>query len=219
MKDSKALIDRSCELLKDVKRIDKTRMADKLSRFDLMDLASRSAHFIQSVTGPRSVYSDHMRTAMKDKILAIQFLSIAGILQAFHKDMVQGHLVNLKHEAEAVVVSEILTQARKLAGTKGVHPAASVIVACAGVEEFLRSWCDAKGISVIEKQRSIAKFAGELRAASLIDLPVERRILSWADYRNDAAHGANWANITPEISNRVLREIDDFVLDNRNILG
>jgi hypothetical protein len=94
-----------------------------------------------------------------------------------------------------------------------------VIVACAGAEEFLRNWCDLKGISVPEKQRSIARFAQELRTAGHIELPVERRICAWADYRNDAAHGANWAKITQEIANRTIREIEEFVLQNRHILG
>lgn len=92
-------------------------------------------------------------------------------------------------------------------------------MACAGVEEFLRNWCEAKEISIPEKQRSLSKFAAELRAAGHIALPVERRISSWADYRNEAAHGANWEKITQEIANRVVREIEEFVLENREVLG
>ena len=127
--------------------------------------------------------------------------------------------MNIRQEVEAVVVSEILGQARKLSKTKGVHPAASVIVACAGVEEFLRNWCEAKEINIPEKQRSLSKFAAELRATGHIALPIERRISSWADYRNDAAHGANWEKITQEIANRVVREIEEFVLESREVLG
>ena len=128
-------------------------------------------------------------------------------------------MVNIRQEVESVVVSEILAQARKLSRTKGVHPAAAVIVACAGAEEFLRNWCDQKSINVPEKQRSLARFAQELRAAHHIELPVERRIGAWADYRNDAAHGANWGKISQEIANRLISEIDEFVLEYRHILG
>jgi hypothetical protein len=211
--------ERSVTLMKKIKEMEAKRTATGVSSYEVADLAARGAHLIASVTGQRSIYSENMRFAQKVKGAIGQFHAVAGVLQAFHLDLTAGHLVNLKMEAEVIVVSEILTQARKLAGTKGVHPAASVIVACAGVEEFLRSWCEAKATVIPEKQRSIAKFAGELRGASQIDLPVERRILSWADYRNDAAHGANWNKITPEIANRLLREIDDFVLEHRHILG
>jgi hypothetical protein len=83
----------------------------------------------------------------------------------------------------------------------------------------LRNWCEENGISIPEKQRSIGKFAAELRAADHVALPVERRISSWADYRNDAAHGANWEKVTQEIANRVIREIEEFILENREVLG
>ena len=215
----KKLVDRSVELLEEVQKIEKVRSTNGVSQFEVNNLASRGANLFQSVTGSKSVYSENLRNALKQKTTPMQYLAVAGVLQAFHLDLSNGHLVNIRHEVEAVVVSEILTQARKLSRTKGVHPAASVIVACAGVEEFLRNWCEEKGIVVLEKQRSISKFASELRSNGHIDLPVERRICSWADYRNDAAHGADWQKITQEIANRVIREIEEFILENRKILG
>lgn len=217
--DVKKLVDRSVELLEEVQKIEKARGTNGVSQFDVNNLASRGANLFQSVVGPKSVYSENLRNALKQKTTVMQYMAVAGVLQAFHLDLSKGHLVNIRHEVEAVVVSEILTQARKLSKTKGVHPAASVIVACAGVEEFLRNWCEEKGIVISEKQRSIGKFASELRSNGHIELPVERRISSWADYRNDAAHGANWQKITQEIANRVIHEIEEFILENRKILG
>lgn len=213
------LVDRSIELLEEVNKIEKVRSTNGVSQFDVNNIASRGANLFQSVAGPKSIYSESLRNALKQKTATSQYLAVAGVLQAFHIDLSKGHLVNIRHEVEAVVVSEILTQARKLLSAKGVHPAASVIVACAGVEEFLRNWCEEKSIVIPEKQRSIGKFAAELRSHNHIELPIERRISSWADYRNDAAHGANWHKITQEIANRVIREIEEFILENRKILG
>ncbi|MFL9976068.1 hypothetical protein [Paraburkholderia graminis] len=219
--DMHALVERSADLLTHLEKLEAKRNAPNgsISLFQVNDLAARSAQLISSVTGAKSVYSENMRNAQRQKGIIPQYFAIGGVLQAFHLDLASGHLANLRHEAETVVVSEILSQARMLIKTKGVHAAAAVIVACAGVEEFLRSWCSVKVGEVPEKQRSLSKFANELRTANEIDLPVERRILSWADYRNDAAHGANWGKITPEIANRVLREIDEFVLEHRHVLG
>ncbi len=217
--DLKKLIDRSVELLEEVQRIESGRNKKEVSQFEVNNLASRGMNLIQSVVGPKSVYYENLRNALKQKWTVSQYMAVSGVLQAFHLDLAKGHLVNIRHEVEAVVVSEILTQARKLSKTKGVHPAAAVIVACAGVEEFLRNWCEEKSIVITEKQRSIAKFASELRSNGHIELPVERRISSWADYRNDAAHGADWQKITQEIANRVIREIEEFILENRKILG
>lgn len=217
--DPKKLHARSVELLKDVQAIEAERATAGVSSFHVNDLASRGANLIQSAVGPKSVYLENIRNAQKQSTTVGRFLSVAGVLQGFHKDLANGHLINIRQEVEAVVVSEILTQARKLSKTKGVHSAPVVMVACAGVEEFLRNWCDIKELKIPEKQRSISKFAAELRAAGHISLPVERRIQSWADYRNDAAHGANWSKITPEIADRVVKEIEDFILESREILG
>jgi hypothetical protein len=217
--DLKKLVERSIELLEEVERIEKVRNGKAVSQFEVNNLASRGMNLIQSVVGPKSAYSENLRNALKPKHTSMQYSAVAGVLQAFHLDLSKGYLVNIRHEVEAVVVSEILSQARKLSKTKGVHPAASVIVACAGVEEFLRNWCEEKGILVSDKQRSIGKFASELRSNGHIELPVERRISSWADYRNNAAHGADWHKITQEIANRVIREIEEFILENRKILG
>jgi len=210
---------RSIDLLEAVQKVEQERQKTGVSLFQVNDLASRGANLIHSVAGSKSSYAENMRNALKQKSTAGQFLAVAGVLQAFHLDVSHGHLVNIRQEVEAVVVSEIISQARKLSRTKGVHPAAAVIVACAGLEEFLRNWCEQKNISVLEKQRSLSRFAQELRGAGYIDLPVERRISSWADYRNDAAHGANWGKITQEIANRVIHEIEEFVLEHRHILG
>ena len=216
---TKKLVERSVELLEDIQQIEKRRGTSSVSQFEVNKLAARGANLFQATAGPRSVYGESMKNALKQKTTAAQYVAVAGVLQAFHLDLTSGHLVNIRHEVEAVVVSEIISQARKLARTKGVHPAAAVIVACAGVEEFLRNWCEEKSISVPEKQRSISKFSAELREQGHIDLPTERRIASWADYRNDAAHGANWAKVTPEIANRMIREIEDFILEHRTVLG
>lgn len=217
--ETKKLIDRSVELLNNVQKVAETRQTGGVSLFQVNDIASRGANLIHSITGSKSVYAENLRNALKLKSPAAQFLSVAGVLQAFHLDLSKGHLVNVRHEIEAVVVSEILTQARKLIRTKGVHPAGAVIVACAAVEEFLRNWCEEKRIVVPEKQRSISKFAQELRANNHIALPVERRIASWADYRNDAAHGANWEKISLETASRIIREIEEFIVESRTVLG
>lgn len=217
--DVQKLIDRSVELLKAVTKIEERREKDGVSLFQVNDIASRAANLIHSTTGARSVYADNLRSAMKVKSTVGQYFAVAGVLQAFHLDLSNGYLINIRHEVETEVVSEILSQAKKLGRSKGVHPAAVVIVAGAAVEEFLRNWCAEKGISIPEKQRSIGRFAQDLRTAGHIALPVERRVQSWADYRNEAAHGSGWNKITPEIADRMLHEIEEFLVENRQVLG
>jgi hypothetical protein len=210
---------RSRTLLERVVEVEEKRQESGVSLFEVNDIASRAANLIHGIAGSRSAYAENLRAALKHKAALGQFLAVAGVVQAFHLDLGEGNLRNLRHEVEAVVVSEIIDQAKKLLRTKGVHPAPAVIVACAGVEEFLRNWCVEQSISIPEKQRSISRFAAELRAAGQISLPVERRVQSWADYRNDAAHGDKWSSITPEIAQRLVKEVEDFILENRHVLG
>jgi hypothetical protein len=217
--DRQKLIERATALLNDAQKFDARRQASGISHFEVHDLAARGANLIGSVTGANSVYSENLRVALKQKLATHQFAAVVGVLQGFYLDLVNDHLVNIRHEVETVVISEILTQAQTLLKSKNVHPAAAIIVGCAAVEEFLRNWCEERNIAIPERQRSIGRFAQELRMQGHIDLPVERRIQSWADYRNEAAHGANWSKITRDIADRTLNEIGAFILENRQILG
>lgn len=219
MVEKEALEKRTVELLKDIQKIEANRKISGVSFFEVNTLASQGANLIHSATGRTSGYAENLRNALKHKTAISQYSAVAGVLQAFHFDLANGHLINIRHEVEAVVVSEIVTQARALLKMKGVHPAAAVIVSCAGAEEFLRNWCEEKGIAVPEKQRSLGKFATELRLAGHIELPVERRIQAWADYRNNAAHGSNWAKISSEIAERIVSEIETFLVENKRVLG
>jgi hypothetical protein len=217
--DTEKLIERSSDILKEIQNIEKTRKDDAVSLFQVNNLSAQTANLIHSVTGPKSSYAESLRTALKSKSTSGKYLAVAGVAQAFHIDLANGYLVNIRQEVEAIVVTEILAQSKKLLKTRGIHPAASIIVACAGIEEFLRSWCEQKSINIPLKQRSISRFSKELRTAGEITLPIERRIQSWADYRNDAAHGSKWDKITKVIAEKLNSEVLDFVTDNQQILG
>lgn len=217
--EKEELNSRSIELLQEVEKMEKKRATEGIGYFHVNSIATQAANLIHSTLGLKSTYAESLRNALKQKTAGAQWMALAGVLQALHFDISKDRLGNIRHEIETVVVSEIVTQARKLLGTKGVHPATAVIVACAGAEEFLRNWCEEKGISIPEKQRSLNRFAAELRAAGHLELPIERRVQSWADYRNDAAHGARWEKITPEVADRLVKEVEDFLVDNRHVLG
>jgi hypothetical protein len=213
------ILERANELISDIQEIVESTKDTHIGQFQVHYIGTRVANLIHSTLGQRSGYAEHLRNALKQKTSQGQFNAIAGVVYAFQRDLSDDNLINIRHEVEAIVVTEILTQAKRLASTKGIHPAAAILVASAGIEEFLRSWCDEKSLVVPEKQRSIARFASELRSSGYIKLPDERRIGSWADYRNEAAHGVNWQQITPEIANRLVREVEDFVLEHKSVLG
>jgi len=213
------LLARTEALIDDLRNMAEKGKSTQVSQFQVHEIATRATHLIHSTLGQKSGYAELLRNALKQKSSMSQFNAVAGVIMAFRRDLTDNNLINIRHEVEAVVVTEILSQAKRLASTKGIHPAAAVIVACAGVEEFLRNWCEEKGIPITDKQRSIAKFASELRGAGHLNLPEERRIGSWADYRNEAAHGLGWEKITQEIANRLVREVEEFLLEHHSVLG
>ena len=210
---------RSAELMKEVEKVEGEINGNMVSQFHVNNIGTQAANLIYSTAGPKSAYAEGLKTAQKIKHPAEQFFAVVGVIQAFNVDANKGYLINIRHEVEAVIVSEIITQSRKLLGTKGIHPAASIIVSCAGVEEFLRAWCENKGINIPKRQRSISKYAQELRAIKEISLPMERRVQAWADYRNSAAHGDDWESITKSIAETVVSEIEKFIIDNQKIVG
>ncbi len=211
------VIERAETILKDAQK-----MSDEgnVGFFQISDIGARSAHLITTITGSKSTYSETIKHAQKEKLApTAKFASVVGVLQAFYFDAVNGRLPNIRHEVEVVVVSEIITQSKKLLKTKGIHPAASIIICCAGLEEFLRSWCEEKGINIPEKQKSLSKYALELRKAKYLALPEERRIQSWADYRNDAAHGDRWSSIDTTIASTLVNEVEAFIVKHKEVLG
>ncbi len=211
-KRAKGILDRA------VKRMKKADAGRPVNDMDVSGLEAQVANFIHTVLGRRSSYAESLRTAMKAKSCSDRLKGVFGILSALQDDLADGNLVNIRHQVEAVVVSEILGQAKTLAQTKAVHPAAVAIVACAAVEEFLRNWCQERGVKISKKQRSLNRFAQELRTAGVIKLPDARRIQSWADYRNEAAHGS-WNYVSKKESDRILSEIENFVYEHKDVLG
>ena len=128
---------RSIDLLEQVQNVETLRQTDGVSFFQISNNASQGAHLNRAATGPHSIYSESLSAALQHKSVHSQYAAVAGVLQAFHTDLAKSHLVNIRHEVKSVVVSEIVTHAQKLLKTSGVHPAAAVLLACAGVEEFL----------------------------------------------------------------------------------
>ncbi len=211
---------RSIELLEYAQTLSNNQKNEPITFFHISDLGARAAQLISSVTGSKSIYSENIKHAQREKLVPnARFMAVVGVIQAFHLDLVKGRLKNIRHEVETVVISEIVTQAKHLLKAKGIHPAASVMVCCAGLEEFLRSWCEESVIAIPEKQKSISKYALELRVAGHIVMPEERRIQSWADYRNNAAHGDKWSSITKEIAESLVNEVENFLVKYKEVLG
>ena len=177
------------------------------------EVISRATTLLRSVAGPTSSYAIDLAEAKKLYSPREQLRAARGVVSAFKTDFENGEIIDVRQQVEAIVVSEILEQAKKLLNrTTGFHPAAALLVGCVAAEEYLRNWCESIGLSITPPKRSLSLFAEELHKAGVIPLPESRRIQEWSDYRNSAAHG-EWPKITEKIAGRVLHEIQDFLIE------
>jgi hypothetical protein len=76
------------------------------------------------------------------------------ILEAFIRYSENGlnQGISIERKAQIDVVSDFLAQAQELLNNKAVHSAAPTVLIGASLEEFLRSWIEAEGISIGNKK-------------------------------------------------------------------
>lgn len=91
-------------------------------------------------------------------------------------------------QARAVASTDLMEQVQLLITDNSVHPAASVVLAGAALEEFLRAKVIANDVPIAGKP-GISSYAAGLRTAGLIGAQDSKDITSWAGQRNEAAHG------------------------------
>jgi hypothetical protein len=97
-------------------------------------------------------------------------------------------------KAQLDVVSDLLDQANSLLENQKVHPAAPAVLIGATLEEFLRTWIEALGLSWGQRKPGIDTYVQVLRDADHIAKQDAKDITSWAGIRNHAAHG-EWTHV------------------------
>jgi hypothetical protein len=126
-----------------------------------------------------------------------------SVLQSF-VDYLEAGLhagVSPERRAQLDVVSDFLEMANILLETNGVHPAAPAMLIGATLEEFLRTWVEAEGLSLSERKPGIETYSQLLRDANLLTKQDGKDITAWAGIRNHAAHG-EWNEVADK--NRVM---------------
>jgi len=116
--------------------------------------------------------------------------NVAGALEAWVLFVEAGMMAAAPFEVRARVeaATDLMDQVQQLIDTPGVHYAAPVVLAGAGLEEFLRSRVIALGLSPSGKP-GIQAYADALRGAQDLTSQEVKSITAWAGQRNDAAHG------------------------------
>jgi hypothetical protein len=100
-------------------------------------------------------------------------------------------------------------QVDRLLRDKQVHVAAPIVLAGAALEEFLRALVTANDL-VLARKPSLPTYADALRKADVITRQDNKDITTWADQRNDAAHG-NFDSLTFDRARLMVDGIELFM--------
>jgi hypothetical protein len=162
---------------------------------EMRGVSAQAVEFMRICAGPKSSFTHNVANQIGSVEAWAQNV-IAG-LAAFetHLDAGLNDEISPKRQAQIEVVSDLLEQSRDLLEAKGVHPAAPIVLAGATLEEFLRNWIEAEGISLGQRKPSINGYAEALLSEEKITKQDHKDIIAWAGLRNHAAHG-HWEEVS-----------------------
>lgn len=132
------------------------------------------------IPGFSSMHSNHCRHVS----------DVAGILKAVESNLESGMLSNFKSLAQAEVFADFLEMAEHLLG-EGYKDAAAVLLG-AVLEDSLRKIADANAVPVMGpkgKPLTLDPLNSAVTKQGVYGPLVQKQITSWANLRNDAAHG------------------------------
>jgi len=182
------------ELLNQAKRI-----LGKVNRHPPINTFLEASEFLRMYAGPNSSFlemlkkyeaharnnSEHADEIMLEILNSFCDYVEAGLLQE----------ISPERQAQLDVVSDYLEMASTLLENKSVHPAAPAVLIGATLEEFLRTWIEAKSLSLGARKPGIETYSQVLREANLITKQDGKDITSWAGIRNHSAHG-EWDEVS-----------------------
>ncbi|MFH0965954.1 MAG: hypothetical protein V2A58_18295 [Planctomycetota bacterium] len=161
--------------------------------------------FFRAYAGPKSAFLKQadVATGISPYLVARLDAILASFIEYVRAGLATG--ISPERRAELDVVSDILGQAHSLLEDDRYHPAAAAILIGASLEEFLRTWVEAEGLSIGSSKPSIDAYSKALRAAELISKQDTKDITSWGGLRNHAAHG-NWDEVSDRAHIRLMLE-------------
>jgi hypothetical protein len=154
---------------------------------------AQACEFLKKIAGPKSSFYE---AAQRDYGVSTA-ISVEHVLLNYRSYVEAGLADEISpiRRAQLDVVSDFLQQAQTLLAAKDVHPATPIVLVGATLEEFLRNWVEAKGLSLSQRKPSLDSYAQVLFADSAITKQDVKDITAWGGLRNHAAHG-EWTEVS-----------------------
>jgi len=161
--------------------------------------------FLRVYAGPKSAFLRQADAARRYSGYLVTTLD--SILGSFIEYLKAGLASGISPErrAQLDVVSDILGQANALLDDDRYHPAAAAILIGASLEEFLRTWVEAEGLSIGGGKPGVDTYCKMLKTADFITKQDVKDVTSWAGIRNHAAHG-EWDEVSDRARIRLMLE-------------
>ncbi|HEV7427375.1 MAG TPA: hypothetical protein VGQ46_13495 [Thermoanaerobaculia bacterium] len=174
-------------------------------------LKAEVVEFLKLAAGPKSEFSTLAQAAGGTHKNTLRVLD--SILEGFvaHVNAGLQSAIGPRRQVQIEVVSDLLEQVNLLLETKGVHPAAPIVILGATLEEYLRTTVEQEGLSIGNRKPGLQAYADTLREADLLSKQDCKDITAWAGIRNHAAHG-EWEEVKdPARAKLMLQGINLFL--------
>ena len=187
---------------------------------ELSSIAARGGQIIHKLFGPESQYA----RSWKQVLAAREFTSmhsnhfkhvseLCGILQGLQHDLKAGMLLDFKRLLQAEIFADFLEMAEHL--LDGGYKDAAAVLLGAILEDSLRKVAEAAGVATVGlkgKALTIDPLNVAIAKAGTYGALVQKQITTWANLRNDAAHG-NFSKYDAEQTRQMLLFVQKFCAD------
>lgn len=195
LREVDALVATSESLSKDAASSPRNLGPDRVEQ--LASVTARGGQLIRALYGPHSQHiaelervraMPHFSSMHSENFLHVSLL--AGVMQAVQHDLKSGLLIDLRNVLAAEIFADFLDMAEHLLD-EGYKDAAAVLLG-ATLEDSLRKLAGRNNISATAptgKFLTMEPLNVELAKVGAYGALVKKQITSWANLRNDAAHG------------------------------
>jgi hypothetical protein len=148
--------------------------------------ATSTQSLLVRVFGQVSEHYRNFKAQVNDHLSFSPAYRAQGVLKAAQEDYERGQLFDVRRLIEADIFDSFLEQADHLLEA-GYHQAAAV-VAGGVLEDGLRKLCEARDLPLPSRSK-LDTMNADLAKAGVFSKLVQKRVTTYADVRNKAAHG------------------------------
>jgi hypothetical protein len=164
---------------------------------ELLSVASRGGQLIRRLYGSGSHYESSFQQVLATDMFSVMHSNyyrhvseLVGILKGVQHEIKSGLLTDLRRLLQAEIFADFLEMAEHLL-SEGYKDASAVLLG--GVlEDSLRKLANSKGVTITSpagKPLTIDPLNVALAKAGAYNALVQKQVTTWANLRNDAAHG------------------------------